>query len=127
MESSTDLIEEALSFNNVHVSMDAPLRDEEVTNLYDIMLNEDSPSPDTELMNNSLRKEIERSLSTLNDRESEILRYYYGLKGVPPFTLEEIAEEFSLTRERVRQIKEKAIKKLRNQHRNRLLKAYLGQ
>jgi RNA polymerase primary sigma factor len=127
MESSTDLIEEALSFNNIHVSMDAPLRDEEVTNLYDIMLNEDSPSPDTELMNNSLRKEIERSLSTLNDRESEILRYYYGLKGVPPFTLEEIAEEFSLTRERVRQIKEKAIKKLRNQHRNRLLKAYLGQ
>ncbi len=127
MESSTDLIEEALSFNNIHVSMDAPLRDEEVTNLYDIMLNEDSPSPDTDLINNSLRKEIERSLSTLNDRESEILRYYYGLKGIPPFTLEEIAEEFSLTRERVRQIKEKAIKKLRNQHRNRLLKAYLGQ
>jgi RNA polymerase primary sigma factor len=126
MESSSELIEDAMNFSNVHVSMDAPLRDEEVNNMYDVMLNEDSPSPDSGLIDNSLRNEIERSLSTLGDREAEILRYYFGLNGVPAHTLEEIGDEFGLTRERVRQIKEKAIKKLRNQYRNRLLKAYLG-
>lgn len=91
------------------------------------MLNEDSPSPDSGLMNSSLRQEIERSLATLGSREADILRYYFGLNGVTAHTLEEIGDEFGLTRERVRQIKEKAIKKLRNQYRNRLLKAYLGQ
>ena len=126
MESSSELIEDAMNFSNVHVSMDAPLRDEEVNNMYDVMLNEDSPSPDSGLIDNSLRNEIERSLSTLGDREAEILRYYFGLNSVPAHTLEEIGDEFGLTRERVRQIKEKAIKKLRNQYRNRLLKAYLG-
>jgi RNA polymerase primary sigma factor len=107
--------------------MDAPLRDEEANDMYDVMLNEDSPSPDSELMSSSLRQEIERSLATLGEREAEILRCYFGLKGYQPHTLEEIGDEFGLTRERVRQIKEKAIKKLRNQYRNRLLKAYLGQ
>jgi RNA polymerase primary sigma factor len=90
------------------------------------MLNEDSPDPEAELMNSSLRKEIERSLSTLNEREADILKFYFGLNGFQPYTLEEIGEELGLTRERVRQIKEKAIKKLKNQYRNRLLKAYLG-
>ena len=127
MESSTEMIEDAVNFANIHVSMDAPLRDEELTNMYDVMLNEDSPSPDSELIDNSLRKEIERSLSTLTEREGDILRYYFGLNGIPAQTLEEIGAEFGLTRERVRQIKEKAIKKLKNQYRNRLLKAYLGQ
>lgn len=127
MESTPEVIEDAMNFSSVHVSMDAPLRDEEVNNMYDVMLNDDSPSPDSGLINNSLRKEIERSLSTLGDREAEILRYYFGLNSCPPHTLEEIGDEFGLTRERVRQIKEKAIKKLRNQYRNRLLKAYLGQ
>lgn len=126
MESRPELIEDSMNFSSVHVSMDAPLRDEEANNMYDIMLNEDSPSPDDELINGSLRKEIERSLSTLGDREAEILRYYYGLKHYQPHTLEEIGDEFGLTRERVRQIKEKAIKKLKNQYRNRLLKTYLG-
>ncbi len=126
MESSTELIEDAMNFSNIHVSMDAPLRDEEMTNMYDVMLNEDSPSPDSGLITNSLRKEIERSLSTLTEREGDILRYYFGLNGITAYSLEEIGEEFSLTRERVRQIKEKAIRKLRNQYRNRLLKAYLG-
>ncbi|NLB26775.1 MAG: sigma-70 family RNA polymerase sigma factor [Bacteroidales bacterium] len=127
MEAKPDLIENTMNFSNIHVSMDAPLRDEELNNMYDIMLNEDSPSPDTELIDSSLRKEIERSLSTLSQREADIIRYYFGLNNYQPHTLEEIGDEFGLTRERVRQIKEKAIKKLKNHYRNRLLKTYLGQ
>ena len=126
MELKPDLIEDSMNFSNVHVSMDAPLRDEEGNTMYDVMLNEDSPLPDEELMDSSLRQEIERSLATLGEREAEILRYYFGLKGYQQHTLEEIGDEFGLTRERVRQIKEKAIKKLKNQYRNRLLKSYLG-
>ncbi|HKJ78393.1 MAG TPA: sigma-70 family RNA polymerase sigma factor [Prolixibacteraceae bacterium] len=126
MESRPDLIEDSMNFSNSHVSMDAPLREEEANNMYDVTLNEDSPSPDNELISGSLRKEIERSLATLGDREAEILRYYFGLKNYQPHTLEEIGDIFGLTRERVRQIKEKAIKKLKNQYRNRLLKSYLG-
>jgi len=126
MESRSEIIEDSLNFFFFFFSMDAPLRDEEASNLYDVMLNDDSLDPEEELMNVSLRKEIERSLSTLGEREAEILRCYFGLNGYQPYTLEEIGEEFGLTRERVRQIKEKAIKKLKNQFRNRLLKAYLG-
>jgi len=126
MEAKPELIEDSMNFSSIHVSMDAPLRDEEANNMYDVMLNEDSPKPDEELMDSSLRQEIERSLSTLGDREAEILRFYFGLNGYQPHTLEEIGDEFGLTRERVRQIKEKAIKKLKNQYRNRLLKSYLG-
>jgi len=127
MDLRPDLIEDSMNSSNVHVSMDAPLREEEANNMYDVMMNEDSPKPDEDLMDNSLRQEIERSLATLGDREAEILRYYFGLKGYQQHTLEEIGDEFGLTRERVRQIKEKAIKKLKNQYRNRLLKSYLGQ
>lgn len=127
MEAKPQLVEDSMNFSSVHVSMDAPLRDEEANNLYDVMLNEDSKRPDEDLMGNSLRQEIERSLSTLGEREAEILRFYFGLNGYQPHTLEEIGDEFGLTRERVRQIKEKAIKKLKNQYRNRLLKSYLGQ
>jgi RNA polymerase primary sigma factor len=126
METRPELIEDSMNFSSIHVSMDAPLRDEEANNMYDVMLNDDSPSPDNDLINTSLRKEIERSLSTLGDREAEILRFYFGLNGNQPHTLEEIGDEFGLTRERVRQIKEKAIKKLKNKYRNRLLKSYLG-
>ncbi|MDX1284911.1 MAG: RNA polymerase sigma factor RpoD/SigA [Draconibacterium sp.] len=127
MESRPELIEDSMNFSSIHVSMDAPLRDEEGNNLYDVMLNNDSPLPDEELIDGSLRQEIERSLATLGEREAEILRFYFGLNGYQPHTLEEIGDEFGLTRERVRQIKEKAIKKLKNQYRNRLLKSYLGQ
>ncbi len=126
MDLKSELIEDSMNFSNVHVSMDAPMRDEEGNNLYDVMLNEDSPLPDEQLIDSSLRQEIERSLATLGEREAEILRYYFGLKGYQQHTLEEIGDEFGLTRERVRQIKEKAIKKLKNQYRNRLLKTYLG-
>jgi len=126
LDSKPELIEEALTFSGSHVSMDAPLRDEEAGNLYDVMLNDDSLDPEEELMNVSLRLEVERSLATLNEREADILRYYFGLNGFQSSTLEEIGEVMGLTRERVRQIKEKAIKKLKNQYRNRLLKSYLG-
>ncbi|MFZ5430406.1 MAG: sigma-70 family RNA polymerase sigma factor [Bacteroidota bacterium] len=126
LETRIDLVESSLGVSSSHLSMDAPINDDESNNLYDVLLNNDSPSPDNELMTSSLRKEIERSLSTLGEREADILRYYFGLNGYPPYTLEEIGAEFSLTRERVRQIKEKAIKKLKNQYRNRLLRSYLG-
>ncbi len=126
MDMKPDLVEDSMNSSTVHISMDAPLRDEEANNMYDVMLNEDSLVPDGQLMDNSLRQEIERSLSTLGEREAEILRYYFGLRGYQQHTLEEIGDEFGLTRERVRQIKEKAIKKLKNQYRNRLLKSYLG-
>ena len=126
LETRPEAVEDSMNFSSVHVSMDAPIREEEANNMYDVMLNDDSPSPDNDLIDSSLRKEIERSLSTLGDREAEILRFYFGLNGYQPHTLEEIGDEFGLTRERVRQIKEKAIKKLKNQYRNRLLKTYLG-
>jgi RNA polymerase primary sigma factor len=97
------------------------------TTMYDVLLNIDAPSPDRGLLNNSLQQEIERSLSTLGEREADIVRFYFGLNGTRPHTLEEIGEVFGLTRERVRQIKEKAIKKLKNNYRNKLLKTYLGE
>lgn len=122
------IVEQSLNASTFHVSMDAPLKDDESTenNLYDVLINDETPSPDTTLLDSSLKIEIERLLSTLNDREAEILRYYFGLNGMQGHTLEEIGKELDLTRERVRQIKEKAIKKLKNIYRNRLLRTYLG-
>jgi len=125
LETSSDVIEDSLRVSSHHISMDAPIYDEEAGNLYDVLLNEDSLSPDKGLMNISLCKEIERTLSTLTDMEADVIRYYFGLSGHLQHTLEEIGDEFGLTRERVRQIKEKTIMKMRNNFRNRLLKAYL--
>jgi RNA polymerase primary sigma factor len=117
----------AIKSVNRHVSMDAPIgSEEEGGNLYDILHNDDIPSPDKSLINDSLRKEIERLLSTLSFREADILRLYYGLNGKQAHTLEEIGEVFLLTRERVRQIKEKAIKKLKQTSKSKILKTYLG-
>jgi RNA polymerase primary sigma factor len=127
LELNPEVIEEAMKASGHHLSMDAPLRDDEANNLYDVMLNIDTPSPDRGLLNTSLQKEIERSLATLGEREADILRHYFGLTGTRQHTLEEIGEVFGLTRERVRQIKEKAIKKLKNNYRNKLLKSYLGE
>ncbi|MFV0377138.1 MAG: RNA polymerase sigma factor RpoD/SigA [Mangrovibacterium sp.] len=126
VEMSPDLVEEAMKVSSHHVSMDAPLRDEEDSSLYDVMMNDESPSPDNGLINSSLKKEIERTLSTLSEREAEILRHYYGLSGYRQHTLEEIGLIFNLTRERVRQLREKSIRKLKNNFRNRLLRSYLG-
>ena len=110
-----------------HVSMDAPFgNDEDGGNLLDVLSNSDAPRTDLLLMNESLQKEIDRSLSTLTDREKEVIILFYGI-GVPhPLSLEEIGEKFELTRERVRQIKEKGIRRLRHSSKSKLLKAYLG-
>lgn len=108
-----------------HVSIDSPLSSEETGSLHDLLQSKDVPNPDHELMHESLRNEIERSLQTLTEREADIIRYYYGLNSKHAHTLEEIAEIFELTRERVRQIKEKAIKRLKNTTRSKILKTYL--
>jgi len=125
LDTTVDIINQALEISSHHVSMDAPVFDDEVGSLYDLLINEDSLNPDCGLMNNSLCQEIERTLATLSSREADIIRHFYGLNGVRQHSLEEIATKFSLTRERVRQIKEKTLKKMRNHHRNHLLKPYL--
>lgn len=125
LETSSDVVEDALMVSLHQLSMDAPIHDESGNSLYDLILNENSPSPDQGLMDNSLIKEIDRTLSTLDEREADVIRYFYGLCGQRQHTLDEIGSEFGLTRERVRQIKEKTIKKMRNNYRNKLLKAYL--
>jgi RNA polymerase primary sigma factor len=117
------------SMNNTgrHVSMDAPLRDDgDSGTMMDLMQNEDIPSPVDSLMSDSLRVEIERSLSTLSGREADVIRLYFGLNGNQPHTLEEVGQKFDLTRERVRQIKEKAIRRMKHTNRGGVLQAYLG-
>ncbi len=109
-----------------HVSVDAPFVDGEENSLLDVLVNEDSPVADHGLINESLSREIDRALSTLSEREKEIIKMFFGI-GRQEMTLEEIGDEFNLTRERVRQIKEKAIRRLRNQSKSKLLKTYLGQ
>jgi RNA polymerase primary sigma factor len=119
-------VKDAIKSSGRHVSMDAPLANEDETNLYDVLTNPEAVSPDKGLLTDSLKKEIERALATLSPREANIIRLYFGLSGKHSHTLEEIGEEFALTRERVRQIKEKAIKRLKQTTRCRLLKTYLG-
>jgi len=108
------------------VSMDAPFNQGEENRLLDILENEEQPSPDFTLMSESLRSEIERALSTLSEREGEVIKLYFGLNKEHSLTLEEIGEKFNLTRERVRQIKEKAIRRLRHASRSKNLRSYLG-
>jgi RNA polymerase primary sigma factor len=117
---------ESLKTNGRTVSMDAPISSEEENSMYDVIQNTDAPSPDKNLINESLSYEIERALSTLSPREAKVLKLYFGINMKHPFTLEEIGEELKLTRERVRQIKEKAIKRIQYTTRCRILKSYLG-
>jgi RNA polymerase primary sigma factor len=126
LELAPEDIKDALRNSARHVSMDAPLIQGEEGDLYDVILTNDLPSPDKELLIESLKKEIERVLLTLTNREANIVRLYFGLNGNSPLTLEEIGETFSLTRERVRQIKEKAIKRLKYTTKCKNLKSYLG-
>ena len=119
-------VKESLKTNGRTVSMDAPISSEEDNTMYDVLQSNDTPSPDKNLINESLAYEIERALSTLSLREAKVLKLYFGLGMKHPFTLEEIGEELSLTRERVRQIKEKAIKRIQFTTRCKILKSYLG-
>lgn len=121
-------VRQSLKNNGRHVSMDAPLveGDESSSSMYDVLPNDALPTPEKNLILESLQKEIERSLSTLTAREGDVVRLYFGLSGRSPLTLEEIGERFELTRERVRQIKEKAIRRLKHTSRSRMLQSYLG-
>ena len=119
-------VKDSIASSGRHISMDAPISHDDDTNLYDIILSKDSQSPDKGLITDSLRKEIERALNTLTRREADIIRLYFGLNGIHAHTLEEIGEKFNLTRERVRQIKEKAINRLKHATRSKILKGYLG-
>lgn len=128
LEMTEQDVKDSMRTTGRHVSMDAPLStsDDGSGNLYDLMISEDSPNPEHELINDSLRREIERALTTLTMREAEVLRCFFGLDGKAAMTLEEIGEKFDLTRERVRQIKEKGIRRLKHTSRSKILKTYLG-
>jgi RNA polymerase primary sigma factor len=126
LEMSEDDVKESMKNSGRHVSMDAPLVEGEDSNLYDVLRSGESPIPDKDLINDSLRTEIERALATLTPREADVVRLYFGLGDAHPMTLEEIGETFDLTRERVRQIKEKAIRRLKHTSRSKILKTYLG-
>jgi RNA polymerase primary sigma factor len=119
-------VRESMKNSGRHLSMDAPLVEGEDSNLYDVLRSGESPNPDRNLIQESLRTEIERSLETLTPREADVVRLYFGLGDQHPMTLEEIGETFDLTRERVRQIKEKAIRRLKHTSRSKILKTYLG-
>ena len=125
-ENFDEELKQSLKNTGRHVSMDAPLIEGEDSNLYDVMGSDESPSPDTQLMLDSLREEIRRALDTLTPREADVVSSYFGLNAGHAMTLEEIGEKFDLTRERVRQIKEKAVRRLKQTSRSKILKTYLG-
>ncbi len=125
LELPADKVADTLRVSGRHVSVDAPFVDGEDNSLLDVLVNNDSPNADRALIMESLAKEIYRALATLTERESDIIRLFFGI-GCQEMTLEEIGERFGLTRERVRQIKEKAIRRLRHTSRSKLLKGYLG-
>lgn len=126
LDMSVNDVKESMKNSGRHISMDAPLVEGEDSNLYDVLRSGESPNPDKELMHESLKTEIERALETLTPREADVIRLYFGLGNQHPMTLEEIGETFELTRERVRQIKEKAIRRLKHTSRSKILKTYLG-
>jgi len=121
-----DKVSDTMKVSGRHVSMDAPFANGEESSLLDVLVNADSPKADTGLMNESLSKEIDRALSTLTERERDVVKLFFGIGLNHGLTLEEIGDKFDLTRERVRQIKEKAIRRLRHSSRSKLLQQYLG-
>ncbi|HSD63819.1 MAG TPA: sigma-70 family RNA polymerase sigma factor [Ignavibacteriaceae bacterium] len=129
LDMNVEEVADTMQLYGRHVSMDAPLKegDDNKNSLGDILVNEQQPSPDGTLMKESLKQEVENVLSTLNEREAEVIKLYFGINSEHAATLEEIGERFNLTRERVRQIKEKALRSLRYASRSSSLKAYLGQ
>ncbi len=119
-------VSDTIQKSGKHLSLDAPFSEEEENRLLDIIENQEQPSPDNTLISESLRIELERALSTLTLREAEVVKLYFGIGQETPLTLEEIGEHFQLTRERVRQIKEKALRRLRHTSRSKPLRSYLG-
>jgi len=119
-------VADTMKISGRHLSVDAPFAQGEDNRLLDVLENEETPDPDNDLMSESLKVEIERALSKLTSREAEVIRLYFGIGREHSLTLEEIGERFDLTRERVRQIKEKALRKLRHHNRSAALRAYLG-
>jgi RNA polymerase primary sigma factor len=126
LDVSTSEVVDTLKISGRHVSMDAPFVQGEENSLLDVLENDGEQTPDSGLISDSLRKEVQRALSTLTQREADVVTLYFGLNGEHAMTLEEIGEKFNLTRERVRQIKEKAIRRLRHTSRSKALKTYLG-
>jgi RNA polymerase primary sigma factor len=126
LELTTAEVVDTMKISGRHVSMDAPFIQGEENSLLDVLENDSQEKPDSELMNDSLRKEVQRALTTVTQREADVVTLYFGLNGEQALTLEEIGEKFNLTRERVRQIKEKAIRRLRHTSRSKALKPYLG-
>ncbi|MEJ2492923.1 MAG: sigma-70 family RNA polymerase sigma factor [Ignavibacteriaceae bacterium] len=128
LDMTTDEVAYALQISGRHVSMDAPLKagDENKNSLIDVLPNDQQPLPDKELLKESLKNEVANVLSSLTEREAEVIKLYFGIEGDHSATLEEIGERFNLTRERVRQIKEKALRNLRHSKRSFKLKSYLG-
>ena len=124
LELPADKVADTLRVSGRHISVDAPFVEGEANSLLDVLINSDSPNADKALMNESLSREIDRALSTLTERERDIIKLFFGI-ACQEMTLEEIGEKFGLTRERVRQIKEKAIRRLRHTSRSKLLKTYL--
>lgn len=125
LELPKEKVTDTLRVAGRHISVDAPFADGEDNSLLDVLVNPDSPNADRGLINESLATEVDRALETLTERERDIIKYFFGI-GCPEMTLEEIGEKFDLTRERVRQIKEKAIRRLRHSSKSKLLKTYLG-
>ena len=121
-----DKVDEAMAANTRHISVDAPFVDGDESSLLDVLVNDSSPTADRQLVIESLQAEIRQALRILNERERNVITAFFGIDG-PELTLEEIGEKYGLTRERVRQIKEKAIRRLREGTKNKMLKAYLGQ
>jgi RNA polymerase primary sigma factor len=126
LQVTTEEVVDTLKVGGRHVSMNAPFVQGEENSLLDVLENDSEETPDAELMVDSLKREVQRTLSTLTEREADVMSFYFGLNGQQAMTLEEIGEKFNLTRERVRQIKEKATRRLRHSSRSKSLKAYLG-
>ncbi|PIQ27634.1 MAG: RNA polymerase subunit sigma [Bacteroidetes bacterium CG18_big_fil_WC_8_21_14_2_50_41_14] len=126
LEMTETEVKESMRNAGRHVSMDAPLIQDEDNTMYDVLRSEEAVTPETGLLYESLRKEIDRAIQTLTQREADVVKLYFGLNAGHPMTLEEIGEKFDLTRERVRQIKEKAIRRLKHTSRSKILKSYLG-
>ncbi|SFC92620.1 sigma-70 family RNA polymerase sigma factor [Algibacter pectinivorans] len=126
LELTVSDVKQSMKISGRHVSMDAPFKEGETSNLYDVVAGQESPSPDAKLLKDSLNLEVNRVLDTLSSKEAEVIRHYFGISVKNPKSLQEIGDAFGLTRERVRQIREKGIRKLRQNSKNKVLRTYLG-